>query len=139
MRRSLLCAQMTTASLLASSCVLFTDNATRLAYDVERGAAALRTSNETAMVLQYRPIGRDDQPYSIQITQSRRAVRVDAFGNIDAPGGSGVTVSGDHPGSTGYHERFVFVPRALKVAKTGGPTEIVLSKVGDRIELVELR
>lgn len=130
---------MLVVSLLTASCALFADNATSLAYELERGATALRASNETSMVIQYRPIGRNDQPYSIDITQSRRVVRVDSFGNIDAPGGSGIRVTGDHPGSTGYHERFVFVPSRLHVAKANAPTEIVLSKVADRIEVVELR
>ena len=115
------------------------DNATHLAYALERGAKELQASNRAEHVVRYEPLGGIDETYAITIHHSKRQVRVDAFGNIDKSGGSYITVTGRHKGGTSYHERFVFTPRDLHVTKTGAATEVVLRKSDDRIEVVELR
>ena len=128
------------ATVLSGCAVLgFVDNGTHLAYALERGARELRASNDSEHVIRYEPLGQGDETYAITIRHSTRQVQVDMFGNIDRPGGSHISVTGRHRGGTGYHERFVFVPRDLHIVKTGAATEVVLRKSGDRIDVVELR
>ena len=124
---------------LLSGCAVFEDNATHLAYDLERGAKELRASPNSEIVVRYEPLGGPRQAYDVDFAASKREVHVDRFGNIDAPGGGYVTVTGEKRGGTNYHERFVFTPKPLHVAKAEGATEVVLRKVDGRVEVVELR
>lgn len=115
------------------------DNATHFAHVVEDAVASLRASPAQEAIVQYQPLGNLHEDYVIEITQSKREVKADSFGNIAGPGGGYLVVTGRHRGGTNYHERFVFVPRDISISKKGMPTEIVLRKSGERIDLVELR
>ena len=130
---------LSAALALVAGCTVFEDNGTHLAHDLERGAKQLRESRDTGLVVRYVPLGGADQAYSIEMAPSRRVVKVDALGNIDAPGGGYLVVSGKHAGGTSYHERFVFTPERLRIEKDRGATEVVLRKAGERIDVVELR
>jgi hypothetical protein len=127
------------AVVLAGGCAVFQDNATHLAYALAQGARELRESPAAEHIVRYTPLGGSEQAYEITIRRSRALVRTDIFGNIDKPGGSSIVVTGAHRGGTGYHERFVFTPSDLHIAKTSGATEVVLRKVGERIDVVEIR
>jgi len=115
------------------------DNATSLAFSLKHGAQTLRDSPKQELAVRFEPLGQAHEAYTVEIHHSSREVTVDAFGNIDRPSGSYIRVSGLQPGGTNYHERFVFVPKDLKIAKAGTPTEVILRKAGRRIEVVELR
>ena len=129
------------AALLLAGCAMtwLEDNGTHLAYAIERGAKELKASDQEELVVSYEPLGDAHEPYVVEIEHSKREVTVNGWGNTNGPGGSYITVSGAHQGGTNYHERFVFVPRNLRVAKRGTPTEVVLRKAGPRIDVVELR
>lgn len=126
-------------ALLSSCATLLEDNATHFAFVMCDAAASLRSSTELESVVKYEPLGTLHEDYTIELKHSKREVRVSFFGNIDAPGGGYLVVTGKHQGGTNYYERCVFVPRDLNIRKAGTPTEIVLRKSGDRIDLVELR
>jgi hypothetical protein len=115
------------------------DNGTHLANALERGAKELRSSDPSEYVVNYEPLGGAHERYEISIVHSRGPVRLDAFGNVVSGGGGYLTVTGRRCGGTSYHERFVFTPADLYIAKTNAPAEIVLRKVGDRIDVVALR
>jgi hypothetical protein len=113
---------------------LFEDNGTHLAYALEKGAAQLRGSNASELVVRYDTLDKLDEPYYVEITPSLAA------GQGPNIWGSYVVVSGKTRGGTSYHNRFVFVPQRLYLNKDrGGSTELVLRKDGDRISVVELR
>ena len=50
-----------------------------------------------------------------------------------------LVVSGKTSGGTSYHNRYVFVPARLYIAKDKGPTEVLLKKDGGRISVISLR
>jgi hypothetical protein len=127
------------AILLGCTALGLEDNSTHLAFAIGKGVEELRSSNLSELVVHYMPLGSLGETYQVTMRHSREVVRVDAFGNTLNQGGGYLTVTGVHHGGTNYHERFVFTPRDLKIVKTNAPTEVVLRKSGDRIDVVELR
>jgi hypothetical protein len=112
----------------------FEDNGTHLGYALEKAAAELRHSNASEIVVHYETLDDGAQPYYVEVTPSI------APGQTSTIWGSYLVVSGKTSGGTSYHNRFVFVPQRLYLKKDlGGPTEIVLRKDGDRIDVAELR
>jgi hypothetical protein len=127
------------AVTILSGCTILEDNGTHLAFALEHGARELRASTLSEYIVRYEPLEGINETYEITLQHSREVVRVDAFGNTLNHGGGYLTVTGRHNGGTNYHERYVFTPRDLHIVKTNAPTEVVLRKVGDRIDVVELR
>lgn len=123
------------ALLAPSGCGnLFEDNGTHLAYALEKGAAELRDSNASELVVRYETLDRPEEPYYVEITPSIVA------GQTAKIWGSYLVVSGKTGGGTSYHNRFVFVPQRLYLEKNrGGSTELVLRKDGDHISVIALR
>jgi hypothetical protein len=121
--------------LLCSGCGrLFEDNATHLAYALEKGAAQLRTSNAAVLIVHFETLDNVSEPYYVELTPS---LGVGQTSNI---WGSYLVVSGKTSGGTSYHNRFVFVPRRLYLTKDrGGSMDIVLRKDDGRIVVVELQ
>lgn len=111
------------------------DNGTHLAYALEKGAAQLRASRDSELVVPYETLEGGHDPYYIEITPSFTP------GHAAGVPGSYLVVSGTRRGGTSYHNRFVLVPRRLYVDKVrGGITELVLRKgAGDSVNVVELR
>ncbi len=141
LRHTLHLASLFVAAVILSGCTTLglVDNGTHLAFALETGARDLRTSNLSELVVHYTPLGGLGETYQITMHHSREVVRVDAFGNTLNQGGGSLTVTGLHHGGTNYHERFVFTPHDLRIAKTNAATEVILRKTGDRIDVVELR
>jgi hypothetical protein len=112
-------------ALFSVSCTFMEDDATHLAYALEKGAKRLDKSAATEHVVYYQPLSGTNQIYQIVINSTR------------GPG----TARGLSVGSSGttYHRRFVHVPKRLEVVKTNTGAEIVLRKDGDRIEVVGIR
>jgi len=82
----------------------------------------------------YETLDGGNDPYYIEITPS---VTEGQASNIR---GSYLVVSGKTRGGTSSHNPAVFVPLRLYIEKPqGGRTEIVLQKLGDRIDVVCLR
>jgi len=108
---------------------LFEDNGVHLAAVLEDGAAKLRASDASEIVVQYETLDGGTDPYYIEMVPS------------SGPGrGSYLVVSGRSRGGTSSHNPAVFVPQRLYIEKRlGGPTDIVLRKDGDRVDVVELR
>jgi len=117
--------------LVLSACGhLFEDNGVHLAAVLEDGAVKLRASDASEIVVQYETLDGGSDPYYVEIVPS------------SGPGqrGSYLVVSGRSRGGTSAHNSAVFVPQRLYIEKSqGGPTDIVLRKNGDRVDVVELR
>jgi hypothetical protein len=122
--------------LLVSGCgSLLEDNGTHLAYALERGAATLRASTESQLVVRYETLDGGHDRYYIEITPSFNP------GQVSDIRGSYLVVSGKSRGGTSYHNRFVLVPLRLYIEKSqGGPTELVLQRdANGTVSVVELR
>jgi len=112
---------------------LLEDNGTHLAYLLERGAGELRASERAELVLHYTTLDAANVAYYVEITPS-------APGQGSNTASSYLVVSGETPGGTSYHNRFVFVPTRLYIRKEGGgTTEVVLRKDGERVSVVDVR
>jgi hypothetical protein len=116
---------------LAAGCDFLTDAATRAAYEIEAATREMDLKGleyyELTHVPKKSPDGVDG-PWELLLQQS---------GLIPSqPRGSlGVGRYG-----TTYHNRFVRVPRTLRIAKNAGEgCVIVLRRSGDVIEIVDLR
>ncbi len=140
-RRALTLASVVATAFIACGCTFvgLEDNGTHLAYAMERGARELRGSAQTEYIVHYEPLGRLGETYEVTLMHSTDVVRTDAFGNTLNRGGGYLVVTGRYHGGTSYHERFVFTPRDLHIKKTNAATDVVLRKVGDRVDVVELR
>jgi len=123
------------ALLLLCACGnLFEDNGTHLAAALESGAAKLRASADSRLLVEYQTLDGGHDPYYIEITPSFSADQPSSIPN------SYIVVSGKTRGGTSYHNRFVRVPQRLYIEKNaGGPTEILLQRDGDTVNVVELR
>ena len=121
--------------LLTCACGnLFEDNGTHLAYALEKGAAKLRASNGSVLIVRYETLDGGHDPYYIEITPSF------ATGQTANIPSSYLVVSGKTRGGTSYHNRFVLVPQRLYIEKSaGGPAELVLRREGEGVSVVELR
>ncbi len=98
--------------LLVSACgSLFEDNGTHLAYALKKGAAKLRASTDSELIVQYEPLDGGHDPYYIEITPSF------STGQTSNIPGSYLVVSGKTRGGTSYHNRFVLVPQRLYTRK----------------------
>ena len=118
MRRLILVLCLTVA---LTGCDFGTDAATRIAYDLERESAALRRSGETMRTFIHKP-----KPTPEGIT-----------GPFTLRLGRSLSISKYH---ASYHSNFVEVPTTLVVRKGDGEAfEIVLTRVGNRIEVTGLR
>lgn len=121
--------------MLSACSNIFEDNATHLAYDLEKASIKLRASDATETVVHYHTLDSSNQGYYVEITPSIEESwkRKDIWGSY-------IVVSGKTSGGTSYHNRFVYVPKRLYIKKNlGGETEIVLHKNGERIDVVEIR
>lgn len=120
--------------LLSGCGSLFEDNGTHLAYALEKGAAQLRASSASMLIVHFETLDNMNEPYYVEVTPSLGA------GQTSNIWGSYVVVSGKRSGGTSYHNRFVFVPQRLFIKKQqGGPTDLVLRKDDGRVNVVELR
>jgi hypothetical protein len=119
-------------SALLAGCAETTleDSGTRLADVVVRGAKRLRKSDAAELVVRYEPMHGSHQHYVVDIYHS-------APGN--EPYSNQIRVRCETGGYTGWHTRYVHVPRDLHVAKFNQPTEVTLRKAGERIDVVGVR
>lgn len=110
------------------------DGATRIAYDIESGAAAFRDSAATSYSIKHVPEPYPEGcggPYAVQF--SAKSILVIWCKD---PGAS--RVIGSH--GTTYHLRFVDVPRQLNLDKPAGePLYIDLEKRGENVVVVDIR
>jgi hypothetical protein len=108
----------------------FEDSGTKLAGVIVRGAKCLRATDAAEIVVRYEPIHGSHQEYDVNIYHT----------GPQKPGtpGNVVEVRCETGGYTSWHQRYVFVPRDLHVAKSNQDTAITLRKVGDRIDVVAL-
>jgi hypothetical protein len=119
------------AALLLGAC---SDGATRIAYDIEAGAAAFRGSAATSYSVKHVPEPYPEGcggPYSVQLSAASILV-------IWCKDAAGARIVGSH--GTTYHLRFVEVPRQLNLEKPAGePLYIDLEKQANRIVVVDIR
>jgi hypothetical protein len=123
-------------SLAACDGRVFSDEGVWLGQRIGEAAQKLRASPDSVMVFEYSPAKGVDQQYSVGVGASKWCPSPGCPGEL-----SGLTVSVErgHHGSTTVHKRYVAVPAALLIEKNGAPTQVVLRRRGDVIELVALR
>jgi hypothetical protein len=117
---------------------LFSDAATRLAYQIRDEAAALRRAGGPVRVFEHWPRSAPDGirgDYRIEIVETRTSPR---------PGHRSIGVARNltEPAwyATSYHLNFVEVPRDLTVShRKGEPTRVTLELRDDRVLLTDLR
>ncbi|QTN34228.1 hypothetical protein HZ994_18515 [Akkermansiaceae bacterium] len=109
-----------------SSCILITDAATRLAYDLEAGAKKLEASGQSGLEVKHRPLPFPDGvkgDYFVWL----QAVRSDKPNSGTLAVGA---VNGRRFG-TSYHLNYMTVRKDLRIRKKAGePTYLMLSKTG---------
>ncbi len=128
--------------LIASSCVLATDAATRLANDVVENASALRGSARAERVFVHMPrtwpsgcSGR----YTVMFQASLRHPESGGSLLVGCEGDSNFRAMGYSYGTT-YHLNAVRVPHELAAAKEAdGTLEVTLRKQGRMIDVVAIR
>ena len=128
-------------SLLLSSCVLFTDGAIRLAYDLEAGARTLRGSNQESLEVTHKPRSFPDGvkgPYQIELQESLKHPAEGGsllVGNLESHNFG----NWGYNWSTTYHLNFVRVPKRLIIRKAKAePTILLLQKAGGPIDVVSI-
>ena len=118
---------------LARNDLLFTDAATRLAYDLERQAAAIRHSDETTLTFTHNPLSAPEGVTGAYTVTFKGGPLGTGFLSFSR----GQQEVWYH---TSYHLRFVAVPKDLKIRKAAGqPFTVVLTKSGNSVEVTELR
>jgi hypothetical protein len=108
----------TISLLLAGLTGCLTDPATRLAYDIERGASLLAMTEGSRYKIEHRTpskTGACHQAYKVQLDQVGALI-------IWCKDNNGNTASSH---STSYQSRFIVVPRTIIVTKTAGSTLII--------------
>ncbi len=108
-----------------------------LSDQIAEAAQQLAVSNDDALTVYYEPRSGVDQSYWVAVGAGPRcpdrncALQQDSWLTVHTEGrDSGISYS---------YQRFVAVPRPLKISKRGAPVEIVLRKIGDEVQLVDLR
>lgn len=99
---------------MLAGCDLFTDAATRVAFDIEAGAGKLGSEEGARYAIRYTP-GNSSEcrgPYTVQLDKAGALIVwcKDASGNTVASGG------------TSYHSRFIDTPKTYIVEKVAGTT-----------------
>ena len=109
-----------------TACDGFTDAATRLAYDLEAGAAGLGSANGTRYSVEHRTPSRTGEcegPYQVQLDRVGALI-------VWCKDAAGATVSSH---STTYHARYVDTPRTYILEKPAHSTlTIELERRGGR-------
>ena len=100
-------------------------------------AQQLAYSNDDELVLRYAPHSGIDQSSWVSVGAGPRCLKR----LCPASEQSWLTVhtEGRDSGADYSYQRYVSVPRPLKITKSGAAVELVLRKNGDEVELVELR
>jgi hypothetical protein len=112
----------------------FTDAATRLAYDIEAGAARIGKVNGDKFIIEHRA------PSKAGECQGSYKVQLDKVGAIIVwcMDDTGADVVSSH--STSYHARFVDTPRTYILDKQAGETLLIeLERRGGRAVIVEVK
>ena len=118
--------------VLLAGCDLFTDAATRLAYDLESAAGKLKRHGDRYTLTHAVPSaeGECEGPYTVQLDKTGALI----FGCKDD---SGAVLSS--PG-TSYHRRFVDTPLTWYLEKPPREALVIeLEQVGSRAVIVEVR
>jgi hypothetical protein len=113
------------------------DEGQRLGEVLSDGAQQLAYSNDEELVLRYVPRSGMGQHYWVSVGAGKRCPERPCAGSEQ----SWLTVhtEGRDSGADYSYQRYVSVPRPLKVIKVRAPVEVVLRKNGDEVELIELR
>ena len=118
---------------VTTGCDLFTDAATRLAYDLEAGAGRLgRQAGASTSVRHSTPSKSGDcaGPYKVQLDKVGALI-------VWCYGAAGETVSSH---STTYHARLVDTPKTYLLDKAAGaPLTITLERRGGRALITDVR
>lgn len=119
------------AVFLSSGCDLFTDAATRLAYDIESAAKELKNHGDKFTLYHKTPSKRGEcgGPYTVQLDKVGALVIwcKDENGKVRASPG------------TSYHRRFVQTPVTYYLDKAAGETLVIeLERKGDKAVIVSV-
>jgi len=112
------------------------DEGERLSEQIARAAKHLQRSSDSEMTILYRPRQGVQQHYKVELAK----VRWQPHPPMEPPyPGLAVTVEKGSGGYCDAHVKAVGVPIALRIEKFGEPTEIVLRKAGNEVDVVALR
>jgi hypothetical protein len=112
------------------------DEGERLSEQIARAANHLQRSSDSEMTITYRPREGVQQHYTVFLAK----VRWQPHPPFESPyPGLTVTVEKGNGGFCNAHVKAVGVPESLQIKKFGEPTEIVLRKAGNEIDVVALR
>ena len=116
-----------------AGCDLFTDAATRLAYDIEAAESRLGRASGSRYTLVHRTPSKSGEcggPYVVQVDKVGALI-------VWCRDEAGQTVSSH---STSYHARFVDTPQTTIVEKPArAPLTLVLERRGTRAVIIEVR
>ncbi len=113
------------------------DEGDYLSEKIADAAQQMTLSNDDEAIVHYAPRSGLDQDYWVAVGAGPRCPN----GDCEALRQSWLTVhtEGSDSGVSRSYQRFVAVPRPLKVMKHGAGVDIILRKIGDEIQLVDLR
>jgi hypothetical protein len=119
------------AILFCSGCDLFTDPATRLAYDIESAAKKLKNTGDRFTLYHETPSKRGEcsGPYTVQLDKVGALVIWCNNENGEVLSSSG----------TSYHRRFVHTPETYYLDKEAGDTLVIeLEQKGSQAVIVKV-
>ena len=112
------------------------DEGERLSEQIAKAAKQMLDTHVNEMTIVYTPRKGVDQQYSVQLAK----VAYQPHPPMKPPyAGLTVTVDKGTGGFCNRHVLFVGVPRSWNLTKRGAPTEIVLRKTGNEIDVVDVR
>jgi hypothetical protein len=116
--------------------IFMLDEGERLSEQIANAAKRMRDTHVNEMTIVYTPRKGVDQRYSVQLAK----VEYQPHPPMKPPyAGLTVTVDKGTGGFCNRHVLFVGVPRSWSLTKRGAPTEIVLRKTGNEIDVVDVR
>jgi hypothetical protein len=129
------------ALILSSTSFVFAgifrlDEGERLSEQIANAAKHMRDTHVNEMTIVYTPRQGVNQSYSVQLAK----VAYQPHPPMKPPyAGLTVVVDKGTGGFCNRHVLFVGVPRSWNLTKRGAPTEIVLRKTGNEIDVVDVR
>ena len=113
------------------------DEGEYLGQQIADAAQQLAASNDDELIFRYTPRSGANQKYWVAIGAGK--ICPDPPCAWSGKSWLIVHTQGRDSGSDFYYQRFVTVPRPLRISKDHAPVEVVLRKIGDEIQLVDLR
>ena len=113
------------------------DEGEYLGQQIADASQQLAASNDDELIFRYTPRSGANQKYWVAVGAGK--ICPDPPCSRSSKSWLIVHTQGRDSGADFYYQRFVTVPRPLRVSKDHAPVEVVLRKIGDAVQLVDLR